>query len=155
MAAAFRANCNCCGAKVLRWPRRRCAFPTTSFGATREPKFTAGPIAAPPRASTGRVSYFSPALERRNKQACARAKSVSRLRELPVKLQRTGQAKRFQTDDTASIEITHYRDNPKEKNDDAILQRDRISRRQAQTRRKLERFGRCYLGTRAPKPSRA
>jgi AraC family transcriptional regulator of adaptative response / DNA-3-methyladenine glycosylase II len=42
----------------------------------------------------------------------------------------------------------------KENNDDAILQRDRIPRRQAQTGRKLQRFGRGSLGTRAPKPSK-
>lgn len=43
----------------------------------------------------------------------------------------------------------------KEKNHDAILQRDRISRRQAQISRKLQRFGRGALGTQAAKPSKA
>lgn len=43
----------------------------------------------------------------------------------------------------------------KEKNDDAILQRDRISRRQAQIGGKLQRFGRGALGTQAAKPSKA
>lgn len=43
----------------------------------------------------------------------------------------------------------------KEKNDDAILQRNRISRRQAQTGRKLQRIGRGPVGTRAAKPSKA
>jgi AraC family transcriptional regulator of adaptative response / DNA-3-methyladenine glycosylase II len=43
----------------------------------------------------------------------------------------------------------------KEKNHDAILQRDRISRRQAQIGRKLQRFGRGALGTQAAKPSKA
>jgi len=43
----------------------------------------------------------------------------------------------------------------KENYDDVILQRDRIPRRQAQTGRKLQRFGRGSLGTRAAKPSKA
>jgi AraC family transcriptional regulator of adaptative response / DNA-3-methyladenine glycosylase II len=43
----------------------------------------------------------------------------------------------------------------KEKNDDAILQRNRISRRQAQIGGKLQRFGRGALGTQAAKPSKA
>jgi len=43
----------------------------------------------------------------------------------------------------------------KENNDVAILQRDRIPRRQAQTGRKRERLGRGALGTRAAKPSKA
>jgi len=42
-----------------------------------------------------------------------------------------------------------------ETNDDVILQRDRISRRQAQAGRKLQRFGRGSLATRAAKPSKA
>ena len=43
----------------------------------------------------------------------------------------------------------------KEKNDDAALQRDRISRRQAQTGRKLQRLALGALGTQAAKPKSA
>src|SRR5215472_17883225 len=86
--AAERANCNSCGARVLRWAKRTKNFPMAWFGDTKAPGFSVGPTAAPPREWTGLRSCFSLTPAKQNTPACARAKFAGRHRKSEARIVR-------------------------------------------------------------------
>src|SRR5262245_42039816 len=74
MVAAYRVNCNCCDAKVLRCTVRQRAFPIPQFGVTREQKSIADQAVGPAPVSTGHGSFSLPILNVLNEPVCARAR---------------------------------------------------------------------------------